>query len=454
MFGLNNLMAGPNLGGKNFPLVVAMAHDYASRSSQILPISAATLFRSSSSRISIAFIAGFALGAVVGIFGFKFGNYFFSSHRRSDDRLTRELEIIQKDLDRQNQSSAAVEGYLDVDDVGDDEFFDVASGISSDANDDFLSARSSSASLFSLAAPPNRPLPPEMALNLDKLVQTASCATAGPDLNSKAEICYFTCLDYKKRFKHHPGFLWRFARAVHFMYLSKVVDPKAAEGSSNSEWVDLGLSIARSAVRQADIARAAVESSTEIDLEDAAEVRRDAARAYQWLATFIGLTTLSPDTAITQRIQLGYDFERYISISLEIDPNNAFCHILKGRWCFEVYNLSWIERQLASRLFATPPTATLDDAKAEFLEAERLAPKQWAVNALFLAKCEFAASNYEAAIQWLKSADRLLHQSISPSEELGDGDSSSSIGDLLAERPLLQKEVEELMPRYRAYFIG
>lgn len=93
------------------------------------------------------------------------------------------------------------------------------------------------------------------------------------------------------------------------MYLAKVTDPKSARMSSNSEWVDVGLSIARSAVRQADIARAAVESSTEIDLKDVEAVQRDAAQAYQWLAIFIGLMANSSDTAIAQRIQMGYEFE-------------------------------------------------------------------------------------------------------------------------------------------------
>lgn len=77
----------------------------------------------------------------------------------------------------------------------------------SDAGDESLSAHSSSASLFSLAAPQIRPLPPEVALYLDKLVQTASRASSGPDLNSKADMCYFTCLEYKKQvIELFPGF--------------------------------------------------------------------------------------------------------------------------------------------------------------------------------------------------------------------------------------------------------
>ncbi|VDO16367.1 unnamed protein product [Rodentolepis nana] len=113
-----------------------------------------------------------------------------------------------------------------------------------------------------------------------------------------------------------------------------------------------------------------------------------------------------------------------------MDPSNAYCHILKGRWCYEVYNLSWVERQIATRLFATPPSATLEEAKSEFLEAERLAQNQWAVNAIFLARCYYAESNYESAVQWLNSANRILNQAIistddDNSQEVDENNSSS-----------------------------
>lgn len=46
---------------------------------------------------------------------------------------------------------------------------------------------------------------------------------------------------------------------------------------------------------------------------------------------------------------------------------------------FEVYNLSWLERQFVSRLFASPPMATLEEAMAEFLEVRMLSiPCNWA----------------------------------------------------------------------------
>lgn len=69
--------------------------------------------------------------------------------------------------------------------------------------------------------------------------------------------------------------------------------------SSDDHWIDAGLSIARSAVRQVEAAKMAAEQ----------EGVGDAARAYQWLAIFLGLSATSPSTAISQRIQLGYEFQ-------------------------------------------------------------------------------------------------------------------------------------------------
>ncbi|VDL16454.1 unnamed protein product [Hymenolepis diminuta] len=432
-----------------------MMRDFTSHHGSIIPMSSSSPIRNSFSRSSIAFIAGFALGTVAGAFGVKYVSYLLSLNHRSD-RLLRELESVQQNFGNRTVGSVAAEAIHD-DDASDDEFFDAAGGFLSDGSGEFTSARSSSLSLFSLAAPPSQPLPSEVTLHLDKLAQSVSRASPGADLNSKAESYYFMCLEYKRKFRHHPAFLWRFTRAVHFMYLTKVTDPNAiAAGtlsSDKSDWIDVGLSIARSAVRQADVAKAMTANGS----ENFKDVQKDAARAYQWLAVFIGLLANTSSTAISQRIQLGYEFERYISISLELDPTNAYCHILKGRWCYEVYNLSWIERQIAMRLFATPPTATLQEAKSEFLEAERLSPNQWAVNAIFLARCEYAESNYESAVRWLNSAGRILSQAIISSDETtqepDESDSSSvdHVGDLVAERPALRKELDQLLSLYMSY---
>ncbi|VDO12735.1 unnamed protein product [Rodentolepis nana] len=270
-------------------------------------MSPSSAHRFSFSRPSISFAVGFALGTVVGVLGVKYVSYILSN-KHSSDQLLKKLETVQQSFANRTEGSVAAEAILDSD-TSDDEFFDATGGFSSDCSGEFTSARSSSVSLFSLV-PPNQPLPSEVMFTLDRLAQSASRATPGRDLKSKAETYYFMCLENKKKFRHHPAFLWRFTRAVYFMYLAKITDPApTASGppssSENSDWVDVGLSIARSAVRQADI----VKTMPVDGAENCNDMRKDAARAYQWLAVFIGLLANSSNTAIAQRIQLGYEFE-------------------------------------------------------------------------------------------------------------------------------------------------
>ena len=52
-----------------------------------------------------------------------------------------------------------------------------------------------------------------------------------------------------------------------------------------------------------------------------------------------------------------------------------------------IAQLSWIERKMASTLFANPPEASLPEAIDHFLMAESLKPDGWKENRLFLAKC-------------------------------------------------------------------
>ena len=51
------------------------------------------------------------------------------------------------------------------------------------------------------------------------------------------------------------------------------------------------------------------------------------------------------------------------------------------------FQLSWIERKMASTLFASPPSASLPEAIQHFLQAEKLKPDGWKENRLFIAKC-------------------------------------------------------------------
>ena len=87
------------------------------------------------------------------------------------------------------------------------------------------------------------------------------------------------------------------------------------------------------------------------------------------------------------------------------------------------------------------------------------------MNAVFLAKCEFAASHYAEAMRWLNDAEDLLYNRTSASSVIIQDSSDTNgedanppsptppflIGDAAVEIPALIAEVETLKPRYRAY---
>lgn len=65
---------------------------------------------------------------------------------------------------------------------------------------------------------------------------------------------------------------------------------------------------------------------------------------------------------------------------------------MRGRYAFSVAGLSWLERKAASVLYATPPSATYDDALADFLAAYEVQP-DWLENLFFIAKCYIQKSD-------------------------------------------------------------
>jgi regulator of microtubule dynamics protein 3 len=87
-------------------------------------------------------------------------------------------------------------------------------------------------------------------------------------------------------------------------------------------------------------------------------------------------------------------------------PDNHFSNFVR-RFSYEVAELSWWERKMASTLFADPPVSTMEEARDHFLAAEALKPDGWKENRQYLAKCYISLQDYKAAIEWLDKANEL-----------------------------------------------
>merc|ERR1711976_454294 len=101
------------------------------------------------------------------------------------------------------------------------------------------------------------------------------------------------------------------------------------------------------------------------------------------------------------------------------------------------YELSWIERKMASTLFASPPSASLPEAIQHFLKAEKLKPDGWKENRLFIEKYFIGEGDYTQAVIWLDKADSI---------PLASADVREGIKDKAS-----QQEIDELLHKYSSY---
>uniref|UniRef100_A0A9J2PAA0 Regulator of microtubule dynamics protein 1 n=1 Tax=Ascaris lumbricoides TaxID=6252 RepID=A0A9J2PAA0_ASCLU len=117
----------------------------------------------------------------------------------------------------------------------------------------------------------------------------------------------------------------------------------------------------------------------------------------KWCSIITG--SLAEISGNREKIELGHEFKMYLDKAAEVAPDSAIYH-MRGRFFYEVANLSWLERTAATALFGTPPTATIDESLADLLKAEELNPGELD-NLLFIAKCYLAKGEHSKARTYL-----------------------------------------------------
>ena len=102
----------------------------------------------------------------------------------------------------------------------------------------------------------------------------------------------------------------------------------------------------------------------------AMELNPKSARANHWYAVLIGKIGILEGTE--QKIINSYDVEKHAKISIELDPDYDGTYHLMGRWHYELAELSWLERSIASLVYATPPEGSYKTALKLFKHAIRI----------------------------------------------------------------------------------
>ncbi|XP_060523016.1 regulator of microtubule dynamics protein 1-like [Cylas formicarius] len=76
-----------------------------------------------------------------------------------------------------------------------------------------------------------------------------------------------------------------------------------------------------------------------------------------------------------------------------------------GRWCYEIANLTWLQRKIVKCLYHTePPTSSYDEAYKHLLKAEELRPRSFLPNLFVLGQVCFKLGFYYSAKYYLEMA--------------------------------------------------
>ena len=133
--------------------------------------------------------------------------------------------------------------------------------------------------------------------------------------------------------------------------------------------------------------------------EEALSKGPDSAECHKWFA--IGIGGISDFVPVKEKIANGSTFKKHVDMAVALAPADATLHHMLGRFCYQIANLSWIEKKVASALFGQVPDVTLDDALQHLRKAYELKP-DWKENILYLVKCSIELKQPDACRQFIE----------------------------------------------------
>jgi len=173
-----------------------------------------------------------------------------------------------------------------------------------------------------------------------------------------------------------PEFLWRYARA-HFDASERETDPE-----KRKVLITKGTAIAEKGLKVGD----------------------NVAFCHKWYAILLG--QMGDYTSLTDKLNNSFKVKEHALKANELHPKDATTLHVLGRWCSEVAKITWVQRKLASTLFATPPESTNEEALKYYLEAQEAEPN-FLRNAILIGDTYVLIKNQTKANEWFKKASEM-----------------------------------------------
>jgi len=131
------------------------------------------------------------------------------------------------------------------------------------------------------------------------------------------------------------------------------------------------------------------------------EIAPNVAGGHQYYAILIG--RIGEIEGTKQKITNSYAVKEHTLKAIELDPTEDSNYHVMGRWHYALADLSWVERQIASVIYAKPPAASFECAVEFFTKAHELNPTDIR-HLLWLGKSYEKLGQKDKAIDALKQA--------------------------------------------------
>lgn len=88
--------------------------------------------------------------------------------------------------------------------------------------------------------------------------------------------------------------------------------------------------------------------------------------------------------------------------AIELNPEEPTLMYMLGKWCYQVADLTWYQRKIASVIFGEPPSSSFEEALKYFETAEEIDPNFYSQNLLMLGKTYLKLNQKVQALKYLK----------------------------------------------------
>ncbi|XP_014275118.1 regulator of microtubule dynamics protein 1 [Halyomorpha halys] len=123
---------------------------------------------------------------------------------------------------------------------------------------------------------------------------------------------------------------------------------------------------------------------------------------HKWMSILLDARTAYD--GIKARISHLDSVKNHMLKAVELNPKDATTLYMLGLWCYQITDMPWYQRKIASTVFAAPPVSSYEEALDYFIKAEEIEPRFYSQNLLMLGKTYLKLKKEDKARYYLDLA--------------------------------------------------